>query len=170
MVAHEYEEHPDLPWAGNQADPCGPDGDARRDGPAGQRSRNAIVQNRSNSLNTIDGTRTPASVALVQSSLRVIAIAMTAPEVIWTSGPFDREFRHGRTVKSLGCALDDFPQVCVGPPCLQQKITSPAKCQQSAFDRVLRMLSAGSLAKALGDNRAYRRKRVLDAVMEFFRD
>ncbi len=53
---------------------------------------------------------------------------------------------------------------------LQQQIVRPPQRQQPARDGVLGVLGAGHVAQALGGNRADRRQRVLDAMVQFFQD
>ena len=75
-----------------------------------------------------------------------------------------------RIVEGFGRAVEDFSQVGAGPPRLQQKIMRPAKRQQTAFDRLLRMLRARRIAQTLRGNGAHRCECVLDAVMKLFQD
>jgi hypothetical protein len=70
--------------------------------------------------------KAPNLVVLVQSSLRGLAMAITAPRGDLDVGPLDREFRHFRVVRSLDRAADDFSQIRACPPRLQQQIASAA--------------------------------------------
>jgi hypothetical protein len=77
--------------------------------------------------------------------------------------PLNREFRQIRVIERLDGAADDFSQVRSAPARLQQQIVRQAERQQPAFDRLMGMLRARGIAKALGGNPAHRRKRVPDA-------
>ena len=73
--------------------------------------------------------RAPNFVVFVQSSLSVIATAMTAPDVIRISGPEIENLRLIRIVEGFGGAADDRAKIRAGPSCLQKEIVRPAERQ-----------------------------------------
>jgi hypothetical protein len=97
-------------------------------------------------------------------------MAITAPDVIRTSGPAIENFGASGLSKASVAPLHDLAEVGAAPPGLQKEIVNPPQRQQPALDGVLGMFGAGHVAQALRCNGAHGRKRVLDAVVQLFQD
>ena len=112
----------------------------------------------------------PNFVVLVQSSLSVMASAITAPEVILMSGPAIEILPEPMRDIGLGRAADGLFEAGVGPSGLQQQIMRAPERHQPAFDGLLAVFDAGRRPQALRCDGADRRQRVLDAVMQLFKN
>ena len=86
--------------------------------------------------------RAPNFVVFVQSSLRVIATAMTAPDVIRISGPEIENLGSSGLSKASVAPRTICAKIRAGPSCLQKEIVRPAERQQPALDGVLRVFGA----------------------------
>jgi hypothetical protein len=98
-------------------------------------------------------------VVFVQSSLSVIATAMTAPDVIRISGP----------------EIENFDSSGLSKASMALRMTVPRSALdhfacRPALDGVLRVLNPLQVAQALGDDCGDGRERVLDAVVQLFED
>jgi hypothetical protein len=113
--------------------------------------------------------KAPNLVALVQSSLSVIAIAITAPELIWMLGPSIEKFRKSGLSKA-SVAPRTLLSSGAGPSRLQEQVVGAAQCPQPAFDGVLGVLGAWGITQALRGDGAHRGQGILDAVMKLFQD
>ena len=112
----------------------------------------------------------PNFVVLVQSSLSVIARAITAPDVIFDVRSRDRKSAGAFVVIGLCRATDRVSKVGIGPSRLQKQIVRPAERDQSSFDRVLPVFDARCGSQALRGNGADGRQRVLDAMVQLLQD
>ena len=109
----------------------------------------------------------PNFVVLVQSSLNVIASAITAPDVMPISGPSIEKSSGALGVIGFGRAANGGHKAGIGPADLHQQIVRAPERDQPALDGLLPVLDAGRGSQALRRDGAHGRERILDAMMQF---